>query len=251
MIKVRPIFILIIIAFIGSGCGDNQGTPTSQDAPQQNTAKTQTTTPNTTSTSVEQPGHPFVSSQVKEYFYEIALGNEYGVSNQVVRKWAKPQVSIGTRGSVSESDMQCLAEVISDFNSISKEMKLVLTSGNSDMTAYFVPEGDFETIEPNYEPLNYGYFWDLWGADYALTKATILISTTDITELERCHLLREEITQSTGLMNDSWKYPDSIFYGEWTTTTRYSDIDKQVIQILYGGNGIKPGTSKSLIDPQL
>ena len=35
------------------------------------------------------------------------------------------------------------------------------------------------------------------------------------------------------MMNDSYKYEDSIFYQEWTDTESYAEIDKAVIRILY------------------
>jgi len=47
------------------------------------------------------------------------------------------------------------------------------------------------------------------------------------------HLLREELTQSLWLCNDSWKYPESIFYQGWTTTTEYSEMDKKLIAMLF------------------
>jgi hypothetical protein len=46
-------------------------------------------------------------------------------------------------------------------------------------------------------------------------------------------VLREELTQSLGLCNDSWEYPNSIFYQGWSTNTEYSDLDKEIIQMLY------------------
>jgi hypothetical protein len=47
------------------------------------------------------------------------------------------------------------------------------------------------------------------------------------------HLLREELTQSLGLFNDSYKYDNSIFYQGWTTTTEYAPIDRELIDMLY------------------
>jgi hypothetical protein len=47
------------------------------------------------------------------------------------------------------------------------------------------------------------------------------------------HLIREELTQSLGLVNDSWKYENSIFYQGWTTTNSYSEIDIKLIDLLY------------------
>jgi hypothetical protein len=47
------------------------------------------------------------------------------------------------------------------------------------------------------------------------------------------HLLREELTQSLGLMNDPWDYPESIFYQGWSTTTEFAPIDIYLIDLLY------------------
>jgi len=81
---------------------------------------------------------------------------------------------------------------------------------------------------------NYGFFWALWHDDnYVIYDANILVSSAGVTQDERSHLIREELTQSLGLMNDSNKYEDSIFYQKWTDVTQYSDIDKAVIQLLY------------------
>jgi hypothetical protein len=46
-------------------------------------------------------------------------------------------------------------------------------------------------------------------------------------------LLREELTQSLGLGNDSNKYPDSIFYQDWSTVTSYSKLDIEIIKQHY------------------
>ena len=43
----------------------------------------------------------------------------------------------------------------------------------------------------------------------------------------------EELTQSLGLFNDSYKYPESIYYQGWTTTTEYAPIDVELIEMLY------------------
>ncbi len=60
------------------------------------------------------------------------------------------------------------------------------------------------------------------------------------------HVLREELTQSLGLMNDSFKYKNSIFYQGNSEVTSYSDIDKQIIKILYS-NRISPSMSKGAV----
>ena len=47
------------------------------------------------------------------------------------------------------------------------------------------------------------------------------------------HLLREELTQSLGLANDSYLFDDSIFQQSWTNVTKYSQMDKDIIRLLY------------------
>ena len=51
--------------------------------------------------------------------------------------------------------------------------------------------------------------------------------------IEQKHLLREELTQSLGLARDSDRYVNSIFQSSWTQTLRYSDLDKDLIRLLY------------------
>jgi len=87
----------------------------------------------------------------------------------------------------------------------------------------------------------------LWHDDnYVIYNASILVSSADITQNERSHLIREELTQSLGLMNDSNKYKNSIFYQEWTDVTDFSEIDKSIIKLLYQKK-VKPGMSKEQV----
>ncbi len=47
------------------------------------------------------------------------------------------------------------------------------------------------------------------------------------------HLLREELTQSIGFPNDSYRYKNSIFQQKWTEVTKYSELDKKIIKMHY------------------
>jgi hypothetical protein len=108
---------------------------------------------------------------------------------------------------------------------------------------HFAPESRFASIEPHYVPTNYGFFWTNWNADGEIYWARVLISTTEVTPQERAHLIREELTQSLGLMNDSYAYADSVFYQEWTDVTEYSPADKRVIGMLYS-DLVSPGMTQ-------
>ncbi len=175
------------------------------------------------------------TDEQKEYFYKIALNVEYGNNSNKTKKW-QMNPKIKTYGNPTADDLDTLNKVIDELNNglIHDGVALQLAASDSDANVkiYFVPKEDYGSIEPRYVQGNKGFFW-VWWNNYLINRARILISTTGITQKERSHLIREELTQSLGLMNDSNKYADSIFYQVWTGTETYADIDKAVIQILY------------------
>lgn len=191
------------------------------------------------------------TDEQKEYFYEIALNAEYGDNSNKTKKW-QMDPKIKTYGNPTDEDLGTLDKVIDELNNglIHDGVALQLAASNANVDIHFVPEAEFGDIEPRYVQGNKGFFW-VWWNSYLINRARILISTTGVTQIERSHLIREELTQSLGLMNDSYKYTDSIFYQGWTDTETYADIDKAVIQILYDPN-ILPNKSylelKDIVD---
>ncbi|NEQ24214.1 MAG: DUF2927 domain-containing protein [Microcoleus sp. SIO2G3] len=178
------------------------------------------------------------------YFLEVALGSEFGTSNGPIRKWNGP-IRIRVTGRPSAEDLRSLQAVIRDVNSLAQGISLSLDNNNSNVEIVFAPESEFNRYEPNYEPTNMGFFWTWWNQD-TLNRARILISTTGVTQQERSHLIREELTQSLGLMQDSYRYPDSIFYQGWTDPTQYSAIDRALISMLYSPQ-VRPGMTRAQV----
>ena len=181
-----------------------------------------------------------------EYFTEIALGAEFCDETPVIKKWTD-DIRIKINGEPTEEDLQTINTIVDDLNELISGIKIKIINKNENLSITFSPESDFISIDPNYVPTNYGFFWALWHDDnFVIYDASILIASADIAQQERSHLIREELTQSLGLMNDSNKYEDSIFYQEWTDLTELSEIDKAVIKLLYHKK-IKPGMSKDQV----
>jgi hypothetical protein len=181
-----------------------------------------------------------------EYFTEIALGAEFGDEVSAIKKWSE-NIRIKINGVPTEEDLQTITNIIDDLNELIAAIKIKLVDKNENLTITFSHESDFSSIDQNYVPTNYGFFWALWHDDnFVIYDASILISSADITQKERSHLIREELTQSIGLMNDSNRFEDSIFYQEWTDVIEYSEIDKAVIKLLYLKR-VKPGMSKEQV----
>ena len=172
------------------------------------------------------------SEQEIEYFFEIAFGAEYGSSDSVLHKWAN-DIRIKINGSPTDADLETLNLVVAELNNLSSSAFVSIVTGNHDVDIYFADISQFSSIEPNYVPGNKGFFWGWFDADGDLFKANILIALDGISQQERSHLIREELTQGTGLMDDSWRYQESIFYQGWTSTEEYSQIDRAIIRLLY------------------
>ncbi len=208
------------------------------------------------------PTRSYTAAEIN-YFLEVALKSEYGTSQPTIKKWDR-DINIQIVGSPTPEDLRTLQSVIDELNTlvsgihlqrvsgtgrhtqVTSPLQLRVPSNNPNLKIYFVPEAKFAQYEPNYQPLNYGFFWDWWNDDDVIQRARIMISTVGITQTERSHLIREELTQALGLMQDSEQYSDSIFYQNWTDTTHYAAIDKVVIEMLYRPE-IRPGMTKSQV----
>lgn len=183
-----------------------------------------------------------------DYFQEIAFGNEFGTNSEQIRKWTE-DVIIQINGQPTKSDRQTLERVVKELNALigygSEPVQIQVLEAGDDQQAnvniYFVPHLEFPSYEPNYQPGNLGFAYVNW-AQHRIYRSQILISTTGISSAERSHLIREELTQSLGLLQDSDRYEDSIFYQGWTDITNYSAIDRAVIEMLYHPK-VVPGMS--------
>jgi len=229
--RLRPLLVAAVACAVAGGCA---GPAT-------------TIIPASTAVSSEEPhprtpppvaGTPYAADELA-YFSEIALGAEFGDSSSTVRKWTR-DVRIAVHGNPTDADLATLEDVLGDLNALIDPIELSVVRSGQNVDLYFAPESDFSRIAPEYIPVNMGFFWTWWDSPGDIDQARVLISTTRVTQAERSHLIREELTQMLGLMNDSYAYPDSIFYQDWTETAAYSSLDEAVIVMLYSP-GIEPG----------
>lgn len=80
---------------------------------------------------------------------------------------------------------------------------------------------------------NWGLFSVFWNSANQLNSGRMYVDIERANAIAQKHLLREELTQSLGLAQDSYLYPESIFYSAWTTTNEYARIDRDLIRLLY------------------
>ena len=161
------------------------------------------------------------------------MNNEYSGSRKSAYTW-KTDMKIYVNGEKPEYLMNELKRIVSELNDIINpiNVKIVSSPAEANYTIYIGSHVDFKNkyklLEPQRLDRNWGYF-----EVYATSGVMYVDTYRNGDETSHKHLLREELTQSLGLFNDSYEYPESIFYQGWTTTTEFAPIDREIIDMLY------------------
>jgi len=181
------------------------------------------------------------SKEVIEYHEEIANNSEF--SNSKGLYFYKKDVKIYLEGNMPDYLKEELDSIIKELNDliIPIEIYYVDNKEESNMELFlggmdkFIVEYKKEH-ERSFLNSNWGLFW-IYREGTEITNTTVFIDTKRCTHPnDQKHLLREEVTQAFGLRNDSYKYPESMFYSRWPpgiSTTEYSDLDKEIIKYHY------------------
>ncbi len=177
---------------------------------------------------------PAYTAAEVDYFVDIALGSEFGATTPEVHKWLN-DVRISVNGVPTPGDLAALDEVLADLNALLDPIEVLRDDATPNVELHFAPLDELDDILPQYQAGNWGFVWVWWSGGGGITQAVVLIASDVTDATERAHLIREELTQGLGLLNDSYEYPDSIFQQAFTTVTEYAPIDEAVIEILYDG----------------
>lgn len=190
-----------------------------------------------------------------EYFNEIALETEYFDNPDKITKWRKPMsLYVYKQGSFKEQ-MATLTSTIKDINNLSSDgFRIEITNDykNANAFLYLCRKDELGTLAPKFDKLlndsvsyhysGFSYVEFKW-TNFVITKALMFVDA-DASMEEQKHSIVEELTQSIGLVNDSDKFPESIFYDNKTGTkssnSKYSKMDISLISFLYNPQ-MKPG----------
>ena len=173
----------------------------------------------------------------KEYFLEIAFGNEFTNGGSVIRKWDDSIKIFLKNTSHSELVNEC-ERIIEELNQLSQSITIerVLDESDANFVVFFSDKDTYADFEPNAEEYlnsNLGFVWIYWNSLSEIYSGSMYVDITRVDDINcQKHLLREELTQGLGLLNDSYLYSESIFYQNWTCTPLYAEIDKLVIKYL-------------------
>jgi|SRR6056297_3018952 len=167
-----------------------------------------------------------------DYFHEVALHREFINPEEFnLRFWTR-DIRIKLKGEYTKDDSLEVIRIVEELNNLIDPIEIKIVSLMDNVEIKFIDGFEF---------INYGRY-ALGGTGYVnvywnrfFPHGYILINK-NINKIKRKHILREELTQCLGLLNDSYIYPESIFYQRRSEVTEFSEMDKRLIQMLYNYN---------------
>jgi DNA-binding transcriptional ArsR family regulator len=172
------------------------------------------------------------SQEVIDYYNEIVMNSEFDGRRSEAFRWTT-DMKIYVEGEPTSELLSELERIVGELNDIINPIDLVIVNNRSEanMFVYFGSANGFSSQHPNVNKSRLEHNWGYFTVESG--RGMMYVDTYRANNEEQKHLLREELTQSLGLPNDSHKYPESIFYQEWATTTEFAPIDKELIDMLY------------------
>lgn len=173
------------------------------------------------------------SQETVEYFDEVAMGTEDGRRYDHVTRYTT-DVKIYMEGHQPQYIVDELNSIVSELNGIINTVDVQVTNSKSDANMV-ISIGSLDKIKNEYPVFKNTIYQNAnAGFSIGMNYSNVFLNTNNIRSVQHAkHVLREELTQAMGLMNDSYKYPESVFYEGVSEVTEYAPIDRELIDILY------------------
>ena len=240
------VLLLLCVLCALSGCLSGESTPAetaniTSDVPVRTDPADQTPEPAETPSTTPDSGYPPEFWQEAEallpYYKEVALGAEHGTVDGKVHKWTQPILLYVRPSSDAEKYEYYIQEMIARIEAIPgfPGFVRVVNAEAAALTLEFVTVDEMNEITGAYNDPAYGYAHVSWyNSTGALFSGSVfIVREVDSSEADVLHALTEEFTQAMGLLNDSYKYPDSIFYQGYSLTTQFSAEDLIILKLHY------------------
>ena len=176
----------------------------------------------------------YSEQEVLDYFQEIAFSSEYEGDHPFIRRWDAP-ISYQILGEFTLEDVDLLERLSARLNKIPGFPGIDAASPSQEEVSIkitFAPMEDLGDLIDGYKENNWG-FCRVWASDNVINRAEIVIACDEPDEEERLSVVMEEFIQSLGLLQDSYHYPKSIFYQEWSLEQWPGLLDWTLVQMLY------------------
>ena len=191
---------------------------------------------------------------LKENFYKIALNAEFGGTNDgKIKKWKK-DINVFIKNPEHSVLLDEFNKIKDEINTLSSSTKInrVFDESNANFVVFFSDRFEYAKYDSslsNYLSDNWGLFWLYWNRNNEIYKGSMYVDIERTKDLVcQKHILREELTQALGLMNDiNNNQTNSIFHQEWNCTNYFTKMDKNIIS-LFLSQRVFSGMNKKDLD---
>lgn len=167
-----------------------------------------------------------------EYFAELAFKSDFNNKAVKLAKWDR-DIRIGLAGDYSKEDSMEVIRIANELNDIINTIKIeIVPFESSNLKMHFVGYDEFDNFFKNASVGTHGFCIIMFDLMRNINRGTILINKS-LSGKDRKSTILNEISNSLGLINDSYKYPTSAFQQFMNKNTTYNEIDKKVIDLLY------------------
>jgi len=177
-------------------------------------------------------------NQEQQAFMDIAFNQEYGDSAEGLRKWAE-DIFIFIQGKPSPLAVSELKKATEEINQLSESINLHFVSqrDSANMVIFFGEKADYITLlEPEaagFAEESRGFVSIAWNDRLEIVNASVCVDVVNHPDAEaQNHIIREEVAQALGLINDTKLIENSIFYQGSPGLQTYSTLDKKMIRTI-------------------
>jgi hypothetical protein len=182
--------------------------------------------------------------EIVDYFNKVCKGNEFNHNDTMTYKWKTDVfIYIGSDKKLPKVIDQLNQEanrVVKELNNLINTINITITKDSAKANLYLYL-GSHEEFVNKFNNLK-DFVEDAEAGGHIRTKSDgeiyysyiyidLYRTTPSINTLK--HFIREEITQALGPIKDTYDYQDSIFYQGYTNYTEFSNIDREIIKMLY------------------
>jgi hypothetical protein len=237
---MKNLLFVVLIALGVCSCNNNKSVVTSDDTDYVSDSTSSNVVSNE-ETALNEESEPEIntekySDESVKYFNSVATKSEFSSGKFKPHRWRK-DMKIYVKGDKPDYLMNELNKIVGELNDIINtiNIKVVNSESESNFVIFFGGQSGYNEICSTSIGLtehNYGLFVVDGGVSIGGGSMYVDTERSSTTSAKK-HLLREELTQSFGLFNDTYDYPNSIFYQGWTETNQYAPIDIELISMLY------------------
>jgi hypothetical protein len=186
---------------------------------------------------------PAYTQEEIAYFTEIAFGSEFGYRDDAIRKWTS-EIRLQVFDAPTPEDTALIRQVVEEINVLARQPLVRLVGEDPTVEMRFVAQDRLDARVPGgCRCVGLAQLRD--NARREIRSADILVLAT-LPPARRRHVIREEITQATGLLMDSHSYPSSLFYQDYSEVQEFAEIDRKLIEMLYRPE-VRPGMTRAQV----